>query len=210
MVRLFTPSTSRRIQLERPKEVGSELEARSDSEQFVNQILRTNYVVLLELRLDDFVASNWDSLTVNFRISPLVNQLSNRLKVRVAPSDVGFANTQHVDGGLIKSYEYPIVNLAKSEQLEDLSYFRRNSVNTSNAHNESQLGFSGNVVISAVSGLSGETDLVPFLKPILLHVLLGSFEDFLALLEHIGLLLDSLLESDFALQIGRASCRERV
>jgi len=49
VVRFLTPSTSRGVQLEGPKEVGGKLEVGSDSQYFVNQILHADDVKFAQL-----------------------------------------------------------------------------------------------------------------------------------------------------------------
>ena len=50
------------------------------------------------------------------------------------------ANAEHADGGLVQLNEHAIVDLAKSEKLEHLSDLGRDLVDTTDPHDESQLG----------------------------------------------------------------------
>lgn len=67
----------------------------------------------------------------------------------------------------------------------------------SNTNNKRQLCFAGNVIISPGSRLPGQPNFVPFLQSVLLNILLGAFENILAFLVKICLLLDGRSESSF-------------
>lgn len=80
--------------------------------------------------LNNGVVGESDSLLVDLSVASLVDELADRLKIRVTPSNVGLGNSQHVDCGLVETHERAIVDLTQTQQLEGLAHFRVNSVNT--------------------------------------------------------------------------------
>lgn len=96
----------------------------------MDQIFNANDVHLPQLVLDELVACDRDPLSVYLRESPLVDQLPDRLQVGVAPGDVGLADAQHVYGGLVETDEHAVVDLAQTEELENLAHFRGDFVDT--------------------------------------------------------------------------------
>lgn len=108
--------------LEGPQEVGSEFELVSDGEDLVNQVFNTDNVHLAQLILNDRVGGNGNPLSVHFSEASLVHEFLDGLQVGVAPCDVRFADTEHVQGGLVQLDEDTIVDLLQTEQLENLAY----------------------------------------------------------------------------------------
>lgn len=130
MVVLFAPATSRRVQLERPQEVRGPLEVRADGVHFVHEILDALNVLRSQLALDGEVVGNRNALSLVLDEATLVDQLPDRLQIRISPGDVRLDNTQHVDGGLVQLDEHSIVDLTQAEQLKNLADLGRNLVDT--------------------------------------------------------------------------------
>ena len=63
------------------------------------------------------------------------------------------ANAEHADGGLVQLNKHAIVDLAKSEKLEHLSDLGRDLVDTTDPHDESQLGLPGHMKVAFLLGL---------------------------------------------------------
>lgn len=96
----------------------------------MDQILNANDVGLAQLVLDQLIAGDRDPLAVYLGETPLVNQLPDGFQIGVSPGNVGLANTEHVDRGLVQSDEHSVVDLEETEELEDLTYFGGYFVNT--------------------------------------------------------------------------------
>lgn len=169
-------------QLEWPQEVAGLLEVGSDSVDFVDEIFNTDDTVLAEVVLDQLVVGQSDSLLVDLSISSLVDKLSDGLQVGVAIGNVWVDDCQHLLGGLSQSDEDTVVDLKKSEELEDLSWLGCHLVDTLDSDDEDELVLLLNIEVSFLSGQSGKSDLLTLLVSVLLHVGLGSLEDDASLL----------------------------
>jgi len=177
VVCLLPPSASGGVQLEWPQEVGCILERFTNGKYFMYQIFHTDDVSAAQSFFNDGVGSQWNSSVVNLGKSTFVNQFTDCFQIRISPGNVGFANSEHVNGSLIQLNENSVVDLTKSEKLQSLSYLGMNLVDTPNPDNKSQFGFSWNVIISLITCLSGQTDFIALLSAVLLHVLFRSLED---------------------------------
>merc|ERR1712019_179312 len=189
VVGLLSPSTSWVVQLEGPQEVGGVLEVGSNSEDLVDQILNTDDSHLAQLVLDDVVGGDWSSVSVNLDKSTLVDEIANSLQVGAPVGDVGLADPEHVGGGLVHLDEDSVVDLPQSEELEHLLDLGGDLVDTTDPHDEDQLGLSGDVVVTVLLGIALQSDLVSLLILVLLGVLLSTLEDGNTLLPlvHLGL-----------------------
>jgi len=103
------------------------------------------------------------------------------------------ADPEHVGGGLVHLDEDSVVDLPQSEELEDLPDLGRHLVDTTDPHDEGQLGLGGDVVVTVLLGITLQPDLVSLLILVLLHVLLGTLEDVDTLLPPVDLGLDGEL-----------------
>ena len=83
------------------------------------------------------------------------------------------ADPEHGDGGLVELDEDSVVDLAQSEELEDLLDLGGDLVDAPDAHHEGQLRL-GRDIVAVVR-------LVALLLAVLLHVLLGAKEHLLPL-----------------------------
>lgn len=174
-------STSGVRQLEGPQEVGGLLEVGADGVDLVDEILHADNAELAEGLLDDRVVGQGDALLVDLAVSALVDELANRLEVGLTVGDVGVDELEHLGGGLGQADEDTVVDLEKTQQLEDLAGLGGNVVDTLDADDEGELGLGGNVERTSGLGLATETDLVTLLGAVLTDVLVGALEDDLAL-----------------------------
>jgi len=189
-------TTSWVAELEWPEEVGGLLEVGADGVDLVDQILHADDAVLAEVGLDDGVVGKSNALLVDFSISTLVDELTDSLQVGVTVSDPWLDNLQHLKSSLGHADKDTIVDLEKTEELEDLAGLWCNLVDTLDADNEDQLVLSRDVEGTLLLGKTLKTDLLTLLVAVLLDVLLGTLEDDTTLLL-LGLLL--LLELSSAL-----------
>jgi len=88
MVDLLSPSTSWSVQFKWPQEVRSVLEVGTNVQDLMNQIFNTNDSKLSEGSFNDVIGGDGSTVAVDLHVSTLVDQLTNRLKVRSTPSDV--------------------------------------------------------------------------------------------------------------------------
>jgi hypothetical protein len=123
-----------------------------------------------------------DTLAVDLSVTTLVDQLADGLKVGLSVSNPGLDNAEHLDGSLGKLDEDSVVDLKKTEQLEDLAGLGGNLVDTLDTDNEDDLGLGSDEERSLLLGLAGEADLLTLGIAVLLDVLLSTLEDSVTLL----------------------------
>ena len=123
-------TTSWVAELEWPEEVGGLLEVGVDGVDLVDQILHADDAVLAEVGLDDGVVGKSNALLVDFSISTLVDELTDSLQVGVTVSDPWLDNLQHLKSSLGHADKDTIVDLEKTEELEDLAGLWCNLVDT--------------------------------------------------------------------------------
>jgi hypothetical protein len=196
----WAETTSWVAKLEWPKEVGGLLEVGADGVDLVDQIFDTDDTVFAEAGLNDGVVSKSNTLLVDLSVSALVDQLTDGLQVRVTVGNPWLDNLEHLEGGLGQTNENTIVDLKKTEKLEDLAGLWCDLVDTANRYladvnaktssmsnlpldtdNEDQLRLSWDVEGSLFLGHTVETDLLTLFVTVLLDVLLGTLEDNLTL-----------------------------
>lgn len=117
-------------QLEWPEEVGGLLEVWSDSEDLVDEILHADNAVLAKVGLDDGVVGKSNALLLDLSVSALVDELADGLQVGVTISDPWLDNLEHLESSLGKTDEDTVVDLEKTEELEDLAGLWSNLVDT--------------------------------------------------------------------------------
>lgn len=117
-------------QLEWPQEVAGLLEVGSNSEDLVDQVLHAHDAILAQVILDELVVRESNALLVDLSISTLVDKLADSLEVGVAIRDVWVDNCEHFLGGLGQLDENTVVDLQKTEELEDLAGLGSNLVDT--------------------------------------------------------------------------------
>ena len=96
----------------------------------MDQVLNAEDVVLAEALLDDLVVGEGDALLVDLAVSALVDQLTDRLEVRLAVGDIGLNETEHLLSSLSDLDKDTVVDLEQTEKLEDFAWFRCNLVDT--------------------------------------------------------------------------------
>merc|ERR1719266_2259090 len=165
----------------------------SNSEYLVDEILNADDSHLAQLLLNDVVGGDWGSVPIDLDKSTLVDQITNSLQVGGPVGDVGLADPEHVLGGLVHLDEDSIVDLPQSEELQDLLDLGGDLVDTTDPHDEDQLGLGGNVVVTLLLGIALQPDLVPLLILVLLGILLSTLEDGNTLLPLVDLSLDGEL-----------------
>lgn len=164
-------------ELEGPQEVGGLLEVGADGDNLVNEILHADDAVLAEALFNDGVVGQGNALLVDLAVSALVDELLDALEVGVTIRDPGLDNLDHLSGSLGDTDEDTIVDLEKTEELEDLAGLRRNLVDTLDTDDEDQLLLSRDVEVAFLLGNAVEADLLALGITVLIHVLLSTLED---------------------------------
>ena len=96
----------------------------------MDEVLDAVDTVRTELTSDDAVVSEWDSASVNLTIASLVDELGDGLSGWVTEGDVWLDDSDHVPGGLVELDEHAIVQLSKSQELQDLLWLWSELVDT--------------------------------------------------------------------------------
>mmetsp|Transcript_24041 Transcript_24041/g.38544 ORF Transcript_24041/g.38544 Transcript_24041/m.38544 type:complete len:257 (-) Transcript_24041:743-1513(-) len=178
--KLLLVSTKWSRKLHWPQKVRCCFEVRSALENFVNKIFYTDNVVLSKSLLNYAVVSNWDTLLVDLSESSLVDQLLNSLEVRFTVYNVWLNKTKHVDGSLVKTNEYCVVDLAKTQKLQDLANLRSVTKNTTDTNNNSYLWLWVNKDVARCLCSTAHTDELILVSLVLLNVLLSTLKCLLA------------------------------
>jgi len=152
----------------------------ADSVNFVDQIFHTDDVVFAKGVADDAVVGQRNALLVHFTVTTFVHHFGDGLDIGGTVSDVWFHASKHDHGGLVDLQEDGVVDLQKTEQLQDLGGLGGHTVDTTDADNQQHLGFSGHVKLVVVLGLTLVSDQVLFLVSVFLHISFGAFESDLA------------------------------
>uniref|UniRef100_A0A182KJ34 Uncharacterized protein n=1 Tax=Anopheles christyi TaxID=43041 RepID=A0A182KJ34_9DIPT len=105
----------------------------------VHHILHTLKAVSTELTLDHEVVGDRNATVSVLYEATLVDQMTNGLQCGVAVGNVGIGNAQHVLGGLVQLDECTIVDLAQTEQLQNLADLRSNLVDTTDTNDKRHL-----------------------------------------------------------------------
>jgi hypothetical protein len=116
-----TEATGRVAELEGPQEVGGLLEVGANGEDLVDEILSADDAVLAEAGLNDGVVGQGNTLLLDLSVSTLVDKLLDGLEVGVTVGDPGLDDLEHLSDGLSDLQEDTVVDLEKTEQLEDLA-----------------------------------------------------------------------------------------
>lgn len=106
------------------------LEVWSHRQNLVDQILHTYNAEFAQIVFNQLIVGKSDTLLVDLSVATLVDELANRLQVRIAVCDVGIDNGQHFRGCFCESDEDAIVDLKESEQLKDLTWLRGDFIDT--------------------------------------------------------------------------------
>lgn len=117
-------------ELERPEEVGGLLEVGPNGDDLVDQVLHADDAVLAKVLLDDRVVREGDSLAVDLAVAALVDELLDALQVGVTVGNPRLDNLDHLRGRLGHANEHAVVDLEKTEELEDLARLGGDLVDT--------------------------------------------------------------------------------
>jgi len=177
-----TETTGWVAELEWPEEVGGLLEVGTDSEDFVDQVLHADNTVLAKVLLDERVVSKSNALLVDLSVSTLVDEFADGLEVGVTVGNPWLDNLEHLEGSLGETNEDTVVDLEKTEELEDLAGLRSDLVDTLDTDNENQFGLSWDVERALLLSDTSKTNLLALSIAVLLDVLLGALEDDFTLL----------------------------
>ena len=115
-----TISVAGRVELEWPQEVGGGLEVGAHSEDFVDEVLDAHDVVLAKGRGNHLIRAERNALSAHLAKSTLVDELSYRLQVGVPVGNEGLDQVQHLLGGSVDADKHAVVDLAQTEELQDL------------------------------------------------------------------------------------------
>ena len=98
--------------LERPKEIISFFKVWTTSNNLMNQVLHADYSVLPQLTLNDFIACDWNSLSINLSKTTLVKQVSDIVPGWISPCHSVSNKLKHLNSGLIEFDESCIMDLS--------------------------------------------------------------------------------------------------
>jgi hypothetical protein len=161
-------------QLEWPQEVACLLEVGTDSEDLVDQILHAHETIFAKVVFDELVVGKGNALLVDLSISTLVDKLSNSLQVGVTVSNVRVDNSEHLLGGLGQFDEDTIVDLEKTEKLQDLARLGRNLVDTLDSDDEDKLRLLIDEKAALLFAQASESNLLALCIAIFLDISLGA------------------------------------
>lgn len=136
-----------------PQEVVSFLEVLTQSEDLVDQIFSADQTKAAQLFLDEFVVLELDSLSVDLSISSLVDEVRDSLLGWVSEGDEWLNFLKHFHGGVVKLDESGVVELWESQKSQGLLHVWVVLVDTSDSHNQCDLGFSWDIVVTVGLGL---------------------------------------------------------
>lgn len=181
-----SPHASRVGELEGPEEVVGFLEVGTDSGDLMDQVFDADNVVLAESLGNDGVVVDGDALLVDLCIAALVDQFTDGLQVGVAVGDVGLNELKHLFSGLVDADKDTVVDLEKTEKLQDLTGLGRDVVDTADTDDEHKLRLSRDIEVTVLLGLATEVDLST-LSLLVLSLVLGSTSNKVTTLSTLGL-----------------------
>ena len=188
VVGLLLPAAGWVVELERPQEVGDGLEVWAGSHNLVDDVLDADDALVAELAFDDRVFGERGSSLLDLAVPTLVDHLADSLEVWVAVGNVWFDDSDHVDSRLVDLDEDRVVDLQKTEELQDLLDLWGNSVDTLDSDEEGHLWLGRHVEVAGPSGFTLQLDGFTLSFSVLSRVPFGSLEDVLSLA--LGALLD--------------------
>ena len=173
MTLLAVIATARGVELEGPQEVVGLLELGTAVVDLVDEVLGAVDAVGAELAGNDGIVGEGKAAAVDLAVATLVDKLRDSGAGREAVSDEGLDHADHVPGGLVELDKDGVVNLAQSEQLQDLLRLRGKLVDTSDPDEESNLGLSLDEELVLGLGISLVSDELLIGSLVLIEVLLG-------------------------------------
>ena len=145
-------------ELEGVQELVGFLEVRTASVDFVDEIFNADDVGLAQNLGDDVVVGQRDTLLVDFAMAALVDKVGDGLEGGGTISDVGLDATEHSHGSVVDTEEDTVVELAKTQELEDLLGLGSHSHDTSDTDDKEDLSFGFDVEVTGVLGLTLHAD----------------------------------------------------
>ena len=106
------------------------LEVGANGEDLVDQILHADDTVLAEGTLNDGVVGKSNTLLLDLSVTTLVDELTDSLQVGVSVGDPWLDDLEHLKGSLGHANKDTVVDLEKTEELEDLTGLWCNLVDT--------------------------------------------------------------------------------
>jgi hypothetical protein len=135
-----------------------------------------------------------------FAETSLVDQFAYGFQIGIAPSDIWFSNSQHVNCGLVQTYEHTVVDLSQTEQFQAFSYFWMNTIHTrinirnirnkmgkyeeelnyvpSGTDDKGQFGLSGHVKVFGFASYTSQTNQILFFFLVFADVFFGALKYF--------------------------------
>lgn len=131
VLELPRPETSSRVaQLEWPQEVASLLEVGPDGEDLVDQVLDTDDSVFAKVVLNQSIVGERNALLLDLAVPAFVDQFTDGLEVGVSVGDVWLDDLEHFQRSLCQANKNSVVDLKKSEELENFAWFGGDFVDT--------------------------------------------------------------------------------
>jgi len=178
VLKLPCMETSGRVaELERPQEVVGLFEVGADGDNLVDQILNADNTVLAEVVFNEGVIAEGNTLAVDLAVSALVDELTDRLEVRRTIGNERLDDFQHLRGRASKLDKDTVVDLEKTEKLQDLAWLGSKLVDTLDADHKDKLRLRSDMEGAFLLGNPRKTDVLTLGIAILLHVLLSTLED---------------------------------
>jgi hypothetical protein len=177
---LIAESATRVGQLEGPEELIDNLELGTNGGELVNDVLHADNSVLAKDIRDNLVVCDGDAVAPDLGKTALVDKLADGLQVGVAIGNVGLNKKKHLLGSSVELNEDGVVDLAQTEQAQDLLDLRVHAVDTTDAHDKRNLGFLLAVEVASSTSLTAELDEAGLTIAVLNRVLLSALENLLA------------------------------
>merc|ERR1719361_3372885 len=121
---LVDEATERSAELEGPQEVVDLLEVRANGVNLVDNVLNAMNAELAQVVADLAVVIQANALVVDLAEATLVDQLANSLQGRVTEGDERHDAAKHHLHGLVDLHEHTVVELTKTQQLQNLAGLR--------------------------------------------------------------------------------------
>ena len=174
------------------------LEIRASSEDLVDKILNGENIILAETRLNGTIVGKGNALFIDLAVSTLVDQFTNRFQIRLAICDIRLDKTEHLLSCFCDLDEDAVVDLEKTEQLQNFTGFGCNFVDAgiqsvpafktrqtggspADTDNKVYFRLSGDVEITRCSCGALKADLFLLFRQVLFYISLSALEDDLSL-----------------------------
>ena len=145
------------------------------------KIFHTNNVVLSKGFLDDAIVGQRDSLpsttATDLSETTLVNEFLHALQVRVTVRDVRLYTLQHANRRVVELDEHTILDLAKSQETQNLLLLRWHCVDTTDTNHERHFSALRHVELALLARVALGFDERAFRRFVLGCIGLGALED---------------------------------